>query len=126
MFLATGMRCSALIKLDMNNIDWKESSIVVIDKGNKVHKYILSSNVKKVLKEWTDKRELLLEEKTEEALFISNNVLIPIVLNLKESKLCLIVLYNSSTFTASLLRISNAIPRPSILFFSSTLLSKLQ
>ncbi len=71
-FLATGIRCSALIKLDISNINWEESSITVIDKGSKVHKYILSPNVKKVLKEWTDKRELLLEEKTEEALFISN------------------------------------------------------
>ena len=61
MFLATGMRCSALIKLDMNNIDWENSSIIVIDKGNKVHKYILSSNVEKVLKKWTD--NLVLKEK---------------------------------------------------------------
>lgn len=71
-FLATGMRCSALIKLDLNNINWEDSTIVTIDKGNKVHKYILSENVKKILETWVQKREMLLEGKEEEALFISN------------------------------------------------------
>ena len=71
-FLATGMRCSALIKLDLNNINWEDSTIVTIDKGNKVHKYILSENVKKILEMWVQKREMLLEGKEEEALFISN------------------------------------------------------
>ena len=71
-FLATGIRCSALIKLDINNINWEESSIIVIDKGNKIHKYILSPNIKNILKKWIDKRELLLNGESEEALFISN------------------------------------------------------
>ena len=71
-FLATGMRCSALIKLDLNNVNWEESTIVTIDKGNKVHKYILPNNVKLILQTWVEKRQMLLEGKEEEALFISN------------------------------------------------------
>ena len=71
-FLSTGMRLSALIKLDINNINWEESSIIVTDKGNKVHNYILPLNVIEVLKKWVDKRNILLDGKQEEALFISN------------------------------------------------------
>lgn len=71
-FLATGIRCSALVKLDIDNINWEESTIIVIDKGSKVHKYILPLNVKEVLKEWMDKRELFLNGKHVDALFISN------------------------------------------------------
>ena len=71
-FLATGMRCSALIKLDINSINWEESSIIVIDKGSKIHKYILPKNVKQILTNWINKREILLDGKEEDALFISN------------------------------------------------------
>ena len=71
-FLSTGMRCSALYKLDLNNINWEESSIIVIDKGNKIHKYILSDKVMNVLKSWIDKRIKILDNDIyQEALFIS-------------------------------------------------------
>lgn len=71
-FLATGMRCSALIKLDINNINWEESSIIVIDKGSKIHKYIIPMNVLSILEAWMNKRKQLLNGKDEDALFISN------------------------------------------------------
>lgn len=71
-FLATGIRCSALVKLDIDNINWEESTIIVIDKGSKVHKYILPLNVKEILKAWMNKRELFLNGKYVDALFISN------------------------------------------------------
>lgn len=71
-FLSTGIRCSALIKLDINNINWEESTIIVVDKGSKIHKYILSENVKRILIEWIDKRNILLNGRKEDALFISN------------------------------------------------------
>ena len=72
LFLSTGVRCSALFKLDINNIDWNESTVIVIDKGSKIHKYILPSKTMIALKEWMSKRKELLEGIEEEALFISN------------------------------------------------------
>lgn len=72
-FLSTGMRCSALYKLDLNNINWDESSIVVIDKGSKIHKYILSDETMKIIKDWIDKRIVILNnDNSQEALFISS------------------------------------------------------
>ena len=38
-FLFTGMRCSALFKLDIDSIDFEKGILIVTDKGNKVKKY---------------------------------------------------------------------------------------
>ena len=72
LFLSTGIRCSALFKLDINNINLEESTIIVMDKGSKVHKYILPQKTILALKEWINKRKELLEGIEENALFISN------------------------------------------------------
>lgn len=73
LFLSTGIRCSALYKLDVNNINWEESTLTVMDKGSKVHKYILPNKAMKALQQWMDKRTKLLGDRREEALFISKN-----------------------------------------------------
>lgn len=72
MFLSTGIRCSALYKLDINNINWEDSTVTVIDKGSKVHKYILPSKTIIALKKWINKRNELSEGIEKDALFISN------------------------------------------------------
>jgi len=72
MFLSTGIRCAALYKLDIDNINWEESTVIVIDKGSKVHKYVLPSKTLLALQKWINKRNELLEGIEEEALFISN------------------------------------------------------
>ena len=72
MFLSTGMRCSALYKLDISNINWEELTVTVIDKGSKVHKYILPSKTMTALNEWIKKRNELSEGIEKDALFISN------------------------------------------------------
>lgn len=71
LFLSTGIRCSALYKLDLNNINWEESTLIVMDKGSKIHKYVLPDKTIKALLLWLDKRTELLEGRKEEALFIS-------------------------------------------------------
>lgn len=71
LFLSTGIRCSALFKLDMNSVNWDNSTLIVMDKGSKIHKYILPSKTMKALQDWKTKRQELLNGKEEEALFIS-------------------------------------------------------
>ena len=71
-FLSTGMRCSALYKLDMSNINWEDKTIVTIDKGSKVNTYILPDETIAILKKWIEKRERYLYNEDEDALFISN------------------------------------------------------
>lgn len=73
LFLSTGIRCSALYKLDLNSINWEESTLIVMDKGSKIHKYILPNKTIEALQAWINKRAELLNGKNEEALFISKN-----------------------------------------------------
>ena len=69
-FLNTGMRCSALCKLDVSNIDKENKSIVVNDKGNKIMRYNLAEETWNCLNEWLNKREYMVDS-DEDALFIS-------------------------------------------------------
>ncbi len=71
-FLNTGMRCSALYKLNVSSIDLKEKKLVTIDKGRIVQQYDLPDNLIEVVEDWLITREVLLKDKEEEALFISN------------------------------------------------------
>lgn len=72
LFLNTGMRCSALYKLDVESISLEDKVLVVNDKGDKIRQYVLSDELVKHVKEWLLTREVLLGDKSERALFISN------------------------------------------------------
>lgn len=71
-FLTTGIRCSALYKLDISNIDFDKHILMVTDKGNKVVEYLLDTEVEKIIKEWLIKRNELKIDKNDQALFVSN------------------------------------------------------
>lgn len=71
-FLTTGMRCSALFKLDVDSIDFKTKTLITRDKGGKILKHALSNDVIIKINEWLEKRMKLLCGKEEDALFISN------------------------------------------------------
>ena len=71
-FLTTGIRCSALYKLDISNINFDKHVLTVTDKGNKVIEYLLDSEVEKIIKEWLIKRNELEIDKNDHALFVSN------------------------------------------------------
>ena len=73
-FLTTGMRASALYKLDIGSIDWETKTLITIEKGDKVNTYILSDKTIAILEKWIYKRNELLKGKNEEALFISNQL----------------------------------------------------
>lgn len=74
MFLNTGMRCSALCKLDVSNIDIENHRIIVTDKGDKVQIYDLTEDIFIEVTAWLKKRKEILDGKHEDALFISRDM----------------------------------------------------
>ena len=70
--LNTGMRCSALYRLNIDNIDFDNNLIRVLDKGNKYKEYNISGDLLLIIKHWISARSIILNGKKEEALFISN------------------------------------------------------
>ena len=73
LFLTTGMRCSALFKLNVNDLNFENNSLRTVDKERRIEEHFFSEEVAAVLKEWLLKRRILLEDKSEDALFISRN-----------------------------------------------------
>ena len=71
-FLNTGIRCSALMKIDINDIDFDNQTLTVTDKESSVNKYELSTELLNVIQLWIEKRDKILNGKKIEALFISN------------------------------------------------------
>lgn len=72
LFLNTGIRCTALCKLDVDSIDIENQKLIVIDKGDKIKEFDLSDELMSYVIQWLNKRTELLNGKTEDALFISN------------------------------------------------------
>lgn len=72
LFLTTGMRCSALMRLDVKDIDFDNKKLIIYDKGNKIKEYDITENVFDILISWIDCRKSILGEEEQEALFISN------------------------------------------------------
>ena len=69
-FMSTGIRCSALHNLDIDNINYDEKSLLVIDKGSKIKEYILSESSWNALQNWLGKRSEI-AKKDEKALFVT-------------------------------------------------------
>ena len=70
--LTTGIRCSALYKLDVDKVDIVNKCILVTDKGGKYKKCDISDDVIECYNSWIEKRNTLLGNIKEDALFISN------------------------------------------------------
>ena len=71
-FLNTGIRCSALMKIDVDSIDFKNYTLTVTDKEAYVNQYDLSEELIDIIKAWVDKRKVILNGEKTDALFISN------------------------------------------------------
>ena len=71
LLLNTGMRCSALYKLNVSDINIEEKKLLVIDKGRKCQEHFLSDEVIDIINDWIIDREIL-SASDESALFISN------------------------------------------------------
>ena len=72
-FLSTGIRCSALMKLDIDSVDIDNNQLMVSDKGNKVRRYDLPYATMKAVIEWEIDRIYKLCGRDEDALFVSRN-----------------------------------------------------
>ena len=71
-FLYTGIRCAALFKLDVKDLDLDNNTITVFEKGDKARKIFISDDVSQIIREWLEIRNELLNGKKEDALIISN------------------------------------------------------
>jgi integrase/recombinase XerC len=71
MLYATGARVAELCGLDLGDIDYNRQTIQVLGKGNKERVIPLGNPAMRALKKWLDDgRQLLLNEKSEKAVFL--------------------------------------------------------
>lgn len=69
---ATGLRVSALINIDIDDIDFENRTISVIEKGNKKRTIFIGDKTIMAIHDWMkDREEILGSENNEKALFIS-------------------------------------------------------
>lgn len=71
MFLYTGMRCSALVDINLDDINFTEKTVSVITKGG-IYKVFNIAELMPYIKKWLITRQELLGEIDCDALFISN------------------------------------------------------
>lgn len=68
----TGMRETALTEININDIDFADETIRVIDKRHKTHIYKMNGAIREALENWIADREEKLAGQNVDALFISN------------------------------------------------------
>ena len=69
--LATALRVSALMNINIEDIDFENSVIKVIEKRQKIREISIGENLKKLLKEWISLRNETYPDATTTALFLS-------------------------------------------------------
>lgn len=67
----TGLRCSAIVAIDIEDIDLEKGMIVVVEKGNVKRNIYFGSDTKDIIEDWMTARGYLLKDKRSNALFIS-------------------------------------------------------
>lgn len=73
-FMTTGMRETALMNIEMSDVDMKNRTLSIIDKGTKPHKYIINDVLYKALSEWIKYRWVYNNDIFEDQhLFLSKN-----------------------------------------------------
>lgn len=72
LFLTTGIRCSALTEINLDDVDLDKKVIQVIDKGNQLRSYVITNEIKDIIQKWLLDRKRILQETQCQALFISN------------------------------------------------------
>lgn len=73
LFMSTGMRCTALCEINLEDISFERKKIVVTDKRNTKIEYTIVESLEFLIRQWCKKREEILNGKQCEALFISGN-----------------------------------------------------
>lgn len=74
LLLFTGLRVSSMLEINIEDIDFLNSTITVTEKGNTTREVHINQSVQKNIKDWIEKRELILKESgvSSHALFLSN------------------------------------------------------
>ena len=72
--LSLGLRVTSVTEIDVDDIDFENRKIKVVEKGNKIRELLFSEEIKDVLLDWMEDREVLLSPHIHKvrALFISN------------------------------------------------------
>lgn len=68
----TGMRETALLEINLEDLDFDNGTIKVIDKRHKTHIYKMNETIRKTLMDWIEDRQTKLSSIDTDALFISN------------------------------------------------------
>ena len=89
--LATGLRISALVNINKEDIDWDMGFIKIIEKRQKVREIPIGQNIIFVLKEWIEVRDKVFGNLNTTAVFISqkNGRLSPDAANDALKKYCI-------------------------------------
>lgn len=71
LFMNTGMRNTALSEINVSDFSFEKKSLTIRDKRNKIEEYDLTYEMEKLLRSWLKKRDMILDGKKVDALFIS-------------------------------------------------------
>lgn len=71
LFISTGLRNSALTQINIEDIDFSNNTIKVIEKGSKVRTVQFGTNMRALLLSWLKDRELYFSDAQTNALFVS-------------------------------------------------------
>lgn len=69
--LSTGLRVSAIVNIDIEDIDFKDNTIKVIEKGRKTRLIKFANNLRNMMLAWMKDRELYFDGGTTGPLFVS-------------------------------------------------------
>lgn len=73
LFMHTGMRKTALSNIVLDDVDFENRKITVIDKGNKLHEYVLNDVVYSAINNWMSVRNNFKNGKDDNHLFLSTH-----------------------------------------------------
>lgn len=73
LFMETGMRCTALSEINIEDVNLDERTISVVNKGHKAYVYKIDNALVEVLREWLATRSEILGDTELDALFISTH-----------------------------------------------------
>jgi integrase/recombinase XerC len=71
LFISTGLRNSALTQINVEDIDFSNNTIKVVEKGSKVRSVQFGTNMRALLLSWLKDRELYFSDAATNALFVS-------------------------------------------------------
>lgn len=71
LFISTGLRNSALTQINIEDVDFSNNTISVVEKGNKIRSVQFGTNMRGLLLSWLKDRELYFSDAQTNALFIS-------------------------------------------------------